>query len=603
MTAFAGFSRRAVFAFGKETRQPAAPALTAQFRCQADGEPVKVSNMPATNNEAELVRRIDGLQQHVAELETALREQERSTDARHRAEEALRFEREQLLSIFDGIDEIIYVSDPFTYEVLYANKAMKDAFHKDLVGGICYRDFQGFDSPCGFCTNAIIMRQKYAPYSWQHHNAVTDRDYAIVDRIIRWPDGRDVRFEIAIDITDRKRAEEALRQSERQKELILNATAEMVAYYDTALHIIWANRAAGETVGKSPAELVGLHCYVVWRKRSEPCPNCPVLKARENKTPCQGEMQTPDGQYWLLRGYPVLDEAGRVSGLVEFTQNITERKRAEEEKARLEQHFHQAQRLESIGRLAGGAAHDLNNLLTPILGYGEMLLTDTAGDDPRRRWLEQIVKAGKRAQGLVCQLLAFGRKQTLEFKHIDLNSFLRNFAELLRRTIREDIAIHMILARTLPLIKGDVGKLEQVVSNLAVNAQDAMPNGGELTIETGVTELDEGYAAKHEGVTPGRYVMLVVSDTGCGMDAETRGHLFEPFFTTKEKDKGTGLGLATVYGIVKQHGGNVWAYSEPGLGAAFKVCLPVSPESPVSEERRRAYMAQRPFSLWKTMNR
>ena len=229
-------------------------------------------------------------------------------------------------------------------------------------------------------------------------------------------------------------------------------------------------------------------------------------------------------------------------------------------------------------------AHDLNNLLSPIIGYGEMLLEDTAEDDLQREPVEEIVNAGMRARDLVRQLLAFSRKQTLEFKHIDLSALLRNFEKLLRRTIREDVAIHMVLAQPLPLINGDVGQLEQVVINLAVNAQDAMPDGGDLTIETAEVELDESYAAQHKGVPPGMYAMLVVSDTGYGMDAETRKHLFEPFFTTKEKDKGTGLGLATVYGIVKQHGGNVWSYSEPGLGSTFKVYLPVSTESTVSEQ-------------------
>ncbi len=261
---------------------------------------------------------------------------------------------------------------------------------------------------------------------------------------------------------------------------------------------------------------------------------------------------------------------------VQQARFITERKRAEEERARLEEQFHQSQKLESIGRLAGGVAHDLNNLLSPILGYSEMLLADAVGRDPRRDSLTAIVTAGKRARDLVRQLLAFGRKQTLKVEPVDLNGLLKHFHRLLRRTIREDIVIHMDLDRTLPPIQGDAGQLEQVVMNLAVNAQDAMPDGGELTIETSAAVLDEAYAAHHEGVTPGPYVMLAVSDTGCGMDAETREHIFEPFFTTKEKHKGTGLGLATIYGIVKQHAGHIWIYSEPGAGSTFKVYLPMA---------------------------
>ena len=264
--------------------------------------------------------------------------------------------------------------------------------------------------------------------------------------------------------------------------------------------------------------------------------------------------------------------------------DITDLKQAEQEKAKLEEQFHQAQKLDSIGRLAGGVAHDLNNLLSPIFGYGEMLLSDAAGNVAAEKPLQQIVNAGKRARDLVRQLLAFSRKQALQYKNFDMNSLLRDFEKLLRRTIREDVSIRMNLAESLPLIKGDVGQLEQVVMNLAVNAQDAMPDGGHLTIETARVELDESYSEEHKGVNPGPYVMLMISDTGCGIDSSTREHLFEPFFTTKEKDKGTGLGLATVYGIVKQHGGNVWVYSEPGLGATFRVYLPVSTDSSGPDE-------------------
>ncbi len=262
-----------------------------------------------------------------------------------------------------------------------------------------------------------------------------------------------------------------------------------------------------------------------------------------------------------------------------FTTDITSRKQAEEEKKRLEEQFHQAQKLESVGRLAGGVAHDLNNLLAPILGYSELLLDEMSTRDANRRPLEEIANAGTRARSLVGQLLAFSRKQALQFQLIDLNQLLKDFESLLRRALREDIAIDWHPAGSLPKVQGDPGQLEQVVMNLAVNAQDAMPDGGRLIIETSRVELDENYAGKKRGVVPGAYVMLAVSDTGTGMDADAMEHIFEPFFTTKEKDKGTGLGLATSYGIVKQHGGNIWAYSEPGMGTTFRVYLPIAGET------------------------
>lgn len=270
--------------------------------------------------------------------------------------------------------------------------------------------------------------------------------------------------------------------------------------------------------------------------------------------------------------------------ILAVARDITRRQQAEEEQARLRQQIQQSQKLESIGRLAGGVAHDLNNFLSPILGYGEMLLAYGNEDENRQKQLGHIIEAGKRARALVRQLLAFSRQQMLEFKTFDLNEIIKNFENLLRHTIREDIVINLNLSDSLPPIKADAGQIEQILMNLAVNAQDAMPYGGELSIETRAIELDEYYADRRNGVTPGIYVMLMVSDTGEGMDAATLSNIFEPFFTTKAKDKGTGLGLATAYGIVKQHGGNIWAYSEIGLGTTIKVYLPVCREEDIQEE-------------------
>lgn len=260
--------------------------------------------------------------------------------------------------------------------------------------------------------------------------------------------------------------------------------------------------------------------------------------------------------------------------------DITERVRAREEREYLQEQLLQAQKIESVGRLAGCVAHDLNNLLVPILGYSDMLLEDCPPDAEMRMPLEAIAHASTRARDLVQQLLAFSRKQVLEFVSIDLNELLARFERLLRSTIREDITIEFLLEDGVPLIRGDVGQIEQVVMNLAVNGRDAMPGGGTLTVQTGVAELDDAYVTTHPDAQPGRYVTLTVTDTGAGMDAETREHIFEPFFTTKATPLGTGLGLATVYGIVKQHGGTIYVYSEPGCGATFRVYLPVSDQEP-----------------------
>jgi PAS domain S-box-containing protein len=241
---------------------------------------------------------------------------------------------------------------------------------------------------------------------------------------------------------------------------------------------------------------------------------------------------------------------------------------------RLHGQLEQSQKVESIGRLAGGIAHDFNNMLTVINGYSQLMLNQLRPGDPLRSDVQEILDAGERASSLTRQLLAFSRNQILVPKVINFNQIVRDMERLLKRLIGEDIELVSSLAPNLDPIKADPGQLEQVIMNLAVNARDAMPDGGKLTLETSNVQLDAAYARSHISVTPGPYVMLAVSDNGVGMDPETQAHLFEPFFTTKEKGKGTGLGLATVYGIVKQSGGNVWVYSEAGQGTTFKIYFP-----------------------------
>jgi signal transduction histidine kinase/response regulator RpfG family c-di-GMP phosphodiesterase len=252
----------------------------------------------------------------------------------------------------------------------------------------------------------------------------------------------------------------------------------------------------------------------------------------------------------------------------------------------LEEQLRQSQKVEAIGRLAGGVAHDFNNILTAILGYGELMLMKMKPDDPLRGNTEEIRKAAERAAALTRQLLAFSRKQILEPKVLNLNEVVNELSKMLSRMIDEDIELTIHGAKDLGRVRVDPGQIEQVIINMAVNARDAMPKGGKLTIETGDVVLDESYAAEHADVAPGNYVTISISDTGTGMDAEVRSRLFEPFFTTKEKGKGTGLGLATCYGIVKQSGGHISVYSEPGCGTTFRIYLPQIQEPSSAKAKR-----------------
>ena len=277
-----------------------------------------------------------------------------------------------------------------------------------------------------------------------------------------------------------------------------------------------------------------------------------------------------------ITGAAQYDKDGSLKWVDGVIEDITDLKHAEAERLTLEEQLRQSQKMETVGLLAGGIAHDFNNLLTPILGYSELLLTGFPKEDSRYRQLQSVFQAAGRARDLTQRLLAFSRKQVIELKTVDLGDIVRRFDNMLRSTIRENIAIEVRISPDTSLVRADAGQIEQVLINLSVNAQDAMPDGGKLTIETMDVDLDKSYTASHPEILPGHYVMLAVTDTGSGMDSDMIQHIFEPFYTTKELGKGTGLGLSTVYGIVKQHGGSICVYSELSQGTVFKVFLPMA---------------------------
>jgi two-component system cell cycle sensor histidine kinase/response regulator CckA len=378
---------------------------------------------------------------------------------------------------------------------------------------------------------------------------------------------------IALDITERQQIEEALYLTRFSME----RAADSIYWLDEEGCIVDTNETACRTLGYSREELLQLSVFdldpelsrEVWRELWQRLKH---VQARRAET----THRTKDGRIIPVEVVANFIEFGDRTLDCAFVRDISERKQAEEAQAKLESQLRQAQKMESIGLLAGGVAHDFNNLLTVIGGYSALLLSKISRDDPMFEPLEQIRHAGDRAAALTRQLLAFSRKQMLAPTILDLNDLITNLNKMLGRLIGEDIRLTLVLQPELWSVTADPGQIEQVIMNLVINARDAMPTGGMLTLETGNVQLDGTFAATHPEAPLGPCVMLTVTDTGHGMDGQTKARIFEPFFTTKEIGQGTGLGLATVYGIVKQSGGDILVYSEPGQGTTFKLYLPAN---------------------------
>lgn len=393
-----------------------------------------------------------------------------------------------------------------------------------------------------------------------------------------------------LDITSRKEAEMALRENEaRFKSLFHDHAAVKLLIEPDSGRIADANRAAVAFYGWSMEELRSMRIQDINCLSPDEIEREMVAAKDQNRTFFEFRHRRADGS---VRDVAVFSSAVEVQGkslLHSVIHDVTAHKRSEAERNNFREQLFQAQKMESIGSLAGGVAHDFNNLLSVILNYTSFAIDSLHEQDPLRADLVEVKKAGDRAAVLTKQLLAFGRRQVLEPRVLDLNDVVLGLERMLRRILGEDVDIVQDLAEDLGMVLADPGQIEQVIMNLVVNARDAMASGGRLRIESSNVDLDDSYAEGHVGVSPGAYVVLAISDTGCGMDPVAQSRLFEPFFTTKEKGKGTGLGLSTAYGIVRQTGGSITAYSELGQGSTFKVYLPrllepgLEPHSPVHE--------------------
>lgn len=400
-------------------------------------------------------------------------------------------------------------------------------------------------------TIGVLVVQHY-----ENETAYTERDLEFLVS---------VGGQIALAI-ERKRAEEKIRESEARLRVLVEQLPAVLWTVGKDLRFTSALGAGLARLGLKPNQIVGVSLMDYFETNDQT-----FLPIAAHRRATKGEAVTFHvewkGGSYTCHVEPLRTAEGELQGAICMALDITDRKQLEEQ-------LRQAQKMEAVGRLAGGIAHDFNNLLMVIQGYADLMTERLAEGDPLRRNAEQIQTASQRATSLTRQLLAFSRKQMLAPKVLNVQSVVVDMEKILRRLIGEDIQLETSSVPDLGLIKADRSQIEQVIMNLAVNARDAMPEGGRLTIETANVELDKAAAHPPAVLSPGKYVMLAVTDNGCGMDAETQAHIFEPFFTTKEKGKGTGLGLATVYGIVKQSGGYVWVYTEPGRGTSFKVYLP-----------------------------
>jgi two-component system cell cycle sensor histidine kinase/response regulator CckA len=400
----------------------------------------------------------------------------------------------------------------------------------------------------------------------------------VVITAVREPGGRLHRWLVMTrDITDQREAEEALRRSRVQYRNLTDAARDIVITVAPAGSILSLNPAFESVTGRMRGEWVGQPFTALVAEEDQPLAKEMLQRLAQGLTPPVFELRLlarPGKTVAVEFTASPQQERGQVTGWLGIGRNVSERKQTEENLRRTEERLRQAQKMEAIGQLAGGVAHDFNNLLTVIQGYCDILLHSFPGAGPANEPILEIIKASERAASLTRQLLAFSRKQVLQPEVLDLNTRLADTATMLRRLIGEDIELVTELDPAICLVKVDSGQMEQVLMNLVVNARDAMPKGGRLVISTARTNLEKAEGSSRPDVEPGPYVLLTVSDTGCGMDQATLAHIFEPFFTTKEPGKGTGLGLATVYGIVKQSGGHIEVASTRQKGTTFRIYLP-----------------------------
>ncbi len=513
-------------------------------------------------------------------LAQRVRELERSNLELKRAEEPLRQSEALFRNLFERHAAVQLLIDTHNGNIMDANDAALQFYGwtREQLRRMRIQDINTLP-PEEVNTEMEKARTNQRIYFEFHHRLADGsiRDVEVFSSKIQVK-GKDLLHSIVHDITARKEAEKALRESEQSFSQLFESAPVPMAYatdVEGFRGTTW-NDAWYRTFGYAREEAEGRsgNDIRLWVNPSDRSRFIETANRQNYVADFEALLRRRDGAVRNCSLFARFIDKTGCRLLMAVYLDITDRRRAEEEREKLQAQLSQAQKMESVGRLAGGVAHDFNNMLGAILGYTELGMLGVSPTDPTYGTLKDIQKAAQRSADLTRQLLAFARKQTVAPKVLDLNDTLEGMLNMLRRLIGENIDLEWLPSKDLGRVRIDPSQIEQLLANLCVNARDAIPNTGKITVETGAVTFDETDCAGHVGMVPGKYVLLAVSDNGRGMDAETLSHLFEPFFTTKEVGKGTGLGLATVYGMVKQNNGFIDVHSEPGRGTTFKIYLP-----------------------------
>ena len=476
----------------------------------------------------------------------------------------LQLEKDNFLNILNSMTDGVYIIDN-QFNVKFINDVLKKEFGEPH-GQKCFVYFYDRKEPCPWCHNSEVFKGKTV--RWVGHSSRNQRDYDLIDSPLLNPDGSISKLEISRDITEIKQAQEKLEQSENKFRSMMEAMSDPVYICSDDYRVEYMNPAMIKRTGR---DFTGESCYQALHDFDHPCSWC---KDTEDRGKCyESDIVSPKDNHSFHSSHsPVINEDGSVSKMTIF-RDTTEFKKVEAQ-------LLQSQKMESIGNLAGGVAHDFNNILTVIYGFSEMALNNLEEGSPVWKYVQEIQKSGERAANLTRQLLAFSRKQVIMPKALNINSLINDMRKMLSRLISEDIRLETELNEQVGFIYADPGQVEQIIINLVVNARDAVkhqPKSAKkiIQISTSRVFLDDAFVATHLGSSSGWHIQLQVEDSGCGISKEVLPHVFEPFYTTKGEGEGTGMGLATVYGIVKQNRGSIYVYSEPGQGATFKICWPI----------------------------